>query len=391
MKQVQQITTIFILFLMLANCTKKDNPTPTTAPVIEASDKEVSIAPGENFIIQGTNFSETETYVVKFNEVKAEIVKITSTTLEVAVPENITSGDITLEHNGTVTKVGSFKVLSADIYIFQYDTGVNKLAKVNTATGDLEYVTSSIDYGSNTYGMVYNAAKQEFVGFDETSDFKPFMITIKKDGTASEKVFLKGKSFEDPVIDEEGNVYIFHDDADVKKLAKVNTTTGDLEYITASIDYGTNTRGLVYNAAKQEFVGFDYTQDFKPFMMTIKKDGTTSEKIFLKGTNFDDPVIDEEGNVYIFHSDEGVKKFAKVDTSTGALEYLGSGIDYGANTRGIVYNPAKKEFVGFDYTQDFKLFMITIKKDGTASDKVFIKDSFIATGGNFTDPVVAVE
>jgi len=471
-------------FLLLVNCAKKEEVNPTNEPDIEVPTTPVTVEPGGDYVIKGSNFSETETYLVKFNGVQAEIVKITQTELTVTTPENITSGDITLEHNGKVQVVGSFtvsseptietltstvtikpteeftikgsnfiesetykvtfngvqaeiisiaktelkikvpenissgdivlehegkvftvgtyKVVSASVYIFQYDSGVKKLAEINLENGDLTYITGSIDYGLNTRGMVYNKTNGEFIGFDFENFQKPYLVRIKPDGTTSEKIYIKDAfltngtgNFDDLVIDDNGKVYIFQYDSNVKKLAEINLDTGDLTYITASIDYGTNTRGMVYNKAKNEFVGFDFDTNSKPFIIKIKPDGTTSEKIYIKdafltnGTgNFDDLVIDNNGKVYIFQYDSNVKKLAEINVDTGDLTYVTGSIDYGTNTVGMVYSEVNGEFIGFDFDTNFKPFFIRIKTDGTVSEKVYIKDTFLGSGGNFTDLVI---
>ncbi|HAS44310.1 MAG TPA: hypothetical protein DCS93_27785 [Microscillaceae bacterium] len=382
------MTLLCLGFFLFFGCAKKEQVNPTEEPTLEEVSGTITVKSGGEFKIKGSNFSETERYVVKFNGVQAEIVKITESEITVTIPENITSGDITLEHNGKTAKVASYTVASTKVYIFQYDDGVKKLAEINLETGDLTYITGSIDYGNNTRGIVYSQTNEEFIGFDFDSNFKPFIIKIKPDGTTSEKIYLKGtgKNFRDLVIDASGKVYIFQYDTGVKKLAEINLTTGDLTYITGSIDYGNNTRGIVYNKTNEEFIGFDFDSNFKSFIIKIKPDGTTSEKIYLKGTgkNFRDLVIDASDKVYIFQYDTGVKKLAEINLTTGDLTYITGSIDYGNNTRGLVYSEVNDEFVGFDFDSNFKPFIIKIKPDGTTSDKIYLK----GTGKNFTDLVI---
>ncbi|OJJ21076.1 hypothetical protein BKI52_10925 [marine bacterium AO1-C] len=372
--------------------------TVSTEPKIETLASTATLKSGEDFTITGSNFIETETYSVAFNGVKAEIVSITKTELKVKVPSNITSGDITLEHDGKVFTVGSFKVASSSVYIFQYDSDVRKLAEINLETGELSYITESIDFGFNTRGIVYNKVNDEFIGFDFENYQKPFIIRIKPDGTTSGKVYIKDTflnsgtgNFDDLVVDDNGKVYIFQYDSNVKKLAEINLETGDLTYITNSIDYGTNTRGMVYSKARNEFIGFDFDSNSKPFVIKIKPDGTTSEKVYIKdaflssGTgNFDDLVIDNNGKVYIFQYDSNVKKLAEINVDTGDLTYITGSIDYGTNTRGMVFSEINNEFIGFDFDTNFKAFFVRIKPDGTTSEKVYIK----GTGGNFSDLVI---
>ncbi len=368
--------------------------TVSTEPKVEPLTSVVTLKSSEEFVIKGSNFIETETYTVKFNGVEGEVVNIAKAELTVKTPENLAAGDITLEHDGKVLTVGTYKVALAKVYIFQYDSGVKKLAEINLETGELTYVSGSVDYGTNTRGMVYNAAKDEFIGLDFDVNFKPFIIKIKSDGTASDKVYIKdaflseGKDFDDLVIDNAGKVYAFQGGG-VKKLAEINVDTGDLTYVTASIDYGSNTRGMVYNKVKDEFVGFDFDTNFKPFVITIKSNGTVSEKVYIKesfltaGNDFDDLVIDQAGKVYVFQ-DGDVNKLAEINVDTGDLTYATGSFEYGTNTRGIVYSEINNEFIGFDFEDAIKPFIIRVKPDGTTSEKVYIQGS----GLNFTDLLI---
>ena len=398
-----KIICLLVSTFVLLSCSNDDSDTelnpkddfPTTAEIADTPLEKGSI-----LTITG-NFNPEKTYTVTFFEnIIAENIEVNTDKLMVEIPSDAKSGEVTLTFEGETKTIGKVEIIensTKDIFIFQYDDDVKKLAKIDTNTGDLEYITSKIEYGTNTRGMVYNPNNKTFVGFDFDADYKPFVITINPDGTTTstkikEEFLAGGGNFDDLVIDDQGNYFIFQYDEDVKKLAKLNTTTGDLEYVTPKIEYGTNTRGMVYNPNNKTFVGFDFDADYKPFVITINPDGTTTstkikEEFLAGGGNFDDLVIDDQGNCYIFQYDEDVKKLAKINTATGSLEYVTSKLEYGTNTRGMVYNPSNKTFVGFDFDSDFKPFVITINLNGTTTT-TYIKEEFLASGGNFTDLVI---
>jgi len=367
----------------------------SSTPSVQVLATTVTIKPGETFVIKGTNFNEAETYLVKFNGVTAEITKVIETELTVTIPESITSGDITIEHNGEIIKVGTYQVAAAKIYIFHQALAVKKLAELNPETGDLTYVTGKVDYGNNSRGIVYDKVNKEFIGFDYTDDFKPFIVKMKLDGSTSEKIYIQGPggNFRDLVMDKNGKVYIFQYDPGVNKLAEINLATGELTYVTDSVSYGNNSRGIIYHEMNDEFIGFDYTDDFKPFIVRMKLDGTTSGRIYLQGSggNFRDLVMDKNGKVYVFQYDPEVSKLAELNLETGGLTYVTERVDYGNNSRGIVYDQVNDEFIGFDYTNDFKPFTVKMKRDGTSTAKVYIKESFLASGSSFRDLIIVEE
>ncbi len=383
-----------LLTLLLFSCSNDDS-TPSIEnsiqlPTIEGISATTAAA-GDIVTITGKNFDLNTGYIVKFNEVEGTVTEVAPTFLKAQVPEEATTGDITLTANGQTTVVGTIEIRTTDIFVFH--SSVQKLAKIDIGTGDLTYIGENIDYGANTRGAVLHKQNNEYIGFE--NDFtQPYLIRINLEtgniiNVSIPTSFLTvGVDFDDMSIDKDDNVYIFHTSA--KKIAKIDIATGNLTYIGENIDYGANTRGAVLPKQNNEYIGFenDFTQ---PYLVRINLETGNATNVSIPtsfltaGADFSDITIDENDNIYIFH--DSVKKLAKIDITTGNLTYIGENIDYGRNSLGAVIHTQKNEYVGFE--DNFgEPFLARVNLETGAATSVAVPSSFLTEGFDFDDIVV---
>ncbi len=391
MKKIYLIT---LLSVLIYSCSSDDSApsieTVTQLPTIE-SISTTSATAGDIITITGENFDPNETYVVKFNEVQGTVTEVTLTSLKAQVPENATSGDITLTVNGNTTVVGALEISTTEVFVFHSDA--KKLAKIDIVTANLTYIGENIEYGVNTRGAVIHSKNNEYIGF-ENEFTQPHLVRINLENGSSTNVnipssFLTvGKDFRDMVIDENDNIYIFHSSA--KKLAKIDIATGNLTYIGENIEYGLNTRGAFIHKQNNEYIGFenDFTQ---PYLVRINLETgnvtnvTIPISFLTAGIDFSDITVDENDNIYIFH--DSAKKLAKIDIATGNLTYLGENIEYGQNSLGAVIHSQKNEYVGFE--DNFgDPYLTRVNLDNGATTNVTIPTSFLTVGKDFDDIVI---
>ncbi|MEW7289413.1 IPT/TIG domain-containing protein [Aquimarina sp. 2304DJ70-9] len=385
---------ITLLSVLLFSCSSDDSApsieTITQLPTIESVSATIATA-GDIITITGKNFDTNTTYVVKFNEVQGTVTEVAPTFLKAQVPEEATSGDITLTANGQTTVVGSIEITTTDIFVFH--SSAKKLAKIDIATANLTYIGENIDYGINTRGAVIHKQNNEYIGFE--NDFtQPYIVRINLEtGTATNvniptSFLTVGKDFRDLVIDENDNIYIFH--SSVKKLAKIDIVTGDLTYIGENIDYGANTRGAVIHKQNNEYIGFenDFTQ---PYLVRVNLETGTVTNVTIPtsfltaGIDFSDITVDENDDVYIFH--DSAKKLAKIDIVTGDLTYIGENIDYGRNSLGAVIHTQNNEYIGFE--DNFgEPYIARMNLETGVTTNVTIPTSFLTVGKDFDDIVI---
>ena len=237
---------------------------------------------GDILTINGNGFLVNESYIVTFSDnVIANITEINSSFLKVEIPENAESGNISLTLHNQTEVIGSIEInniVTNDVYIFHGNA--NKLAKIDLTTGNLTYIGSNIDYGSNPRGAIYHSEYNEYIAF-ESEYPNPYLVRINlSDGSSTiteiPSSFLIGDdfSFRDLIIDDNNDVYIFHGNAN--KLAKIDLTTGNLTYIGSNIDYGSNPRGAIYHSEYNEYIAFE-SEYPNPYLVRINlSDGSST-------------------------------------------------------------------------------------------------------------------
>lgn len=389
---------ILLLLLFITNsCSKQEtiNEAKSTTLPTNITFSAQAIGVGETLTINGNGFRDDADYIVTFTDnIIGNITEINANFLTVLIPETAISGNVTLTLGDTTEVIGNIDILpvtnSSNLYIFH--DSENKLAKIDLVTGNLAYLGSDIEYGSNTRGAVYHSVNNEYIGFK--NDFTgPSLIRINViDGSVvstniPNSFLTNGTDFSDLIIDDNNEIYIFHDS--VNKLAKIDLNNGNLTYIGENINYGANTRGAIYYSPNNEYIGFE--NDFNnPNLVRINiTDGSVNNlsipSLFLtNGADFSDLIINDNDEVYIFH--DSVNKLAKIDLITGNLTYVGNNINYGINTRGAVFNSVTTEYIGFenDFTNPYLISINLVNGNKTT---INISDSFLTNGADFSDLV----
>ncbi|TCI84877.1 IPT/TIG domain-containing protein [Tenacibaculum sp. M341] len=398
---MRKTLSLLVAFVILVSCSEKDTIEP---PVQQEFPSNITIPDaqsakaGEILTINGSVFSTNETYVVTFAENEVGTIKEVNTNyLKVEIPENAVSGDIKLTVNNETKVIGSIDIVIEpipvvnDVYVFH--DSENKLAKIDLETGNLTYLGENISYGANTRGAVFHKTNNEYIGFENGFTTVEIVRISIADGSANtvtipDSFLTNGADFSDLIIDNDDNVYIFHDSEN--KLAKIDLETGNLTYIGENINYGANTRGAVYHKTNNEYIGFE--NDFtSPKLVRINlTDGTTSSvtipsSFLTNGADFSDLVIDNDDNVYIFHNSEN--KLAKIDVNSGELTYIGSNISYGANSIGAIYNSSNNEYLGLE-NDATSAKLVTINITDGATSTVTIPSSFLTNGTDFSDLII---
>ena len=274
---------------------------------------------GDTLTIKGMGFLPNETYEVGFNGTPGEIINITPTALKVIVPEEATTGPVTLTFAGNTTTIGNLDITPKDtgnpdnptpvttkafifhnsannIYIFHEDA--KRLAKIDLDNGALNYVSDTTTYGLNTRGAVFHKGLNAYIGFENLFDSAYLVIMDVATGEVSHTTVFDENSpsndFSDLAIDSQNNVYIFHDAVD--QLAQINLTTGELTYLGDRNDYGQNTSGAAYHSPSNAYIGFDNRfGDPKLIQVNVTTGATVQTSIqasFLSvGSDFDSFVI----------------------------------------------------------------------------------------------------
>jgi len=298
MKKILSLLTILGIILSCSNddSTEQQQEHFPTNIAINSQNGES----GEIITINGSGFLASENYIVTFTENEiATITEINSNYLKVEIPENAISGSISLTFNNQTEIIGTIEIINNaiinDLYI--YHNSENKIAKINIENGNLTYIDTNVNYQGETRGAVYHSSNNEYIAFENGSSPKLVRINLDNGNLTNVDIpssFLtNGTSFDDLVIDDNDNLYIYH--YSENKIAKINIENGNLTYIDTNVNYQGETRGAVYHSNNNEYITFENGSSPKLVRINLDNGNLTNVDIpnsFLtNGTSFDDFII----------------------------------------------------------------------------------------------------
>jgi len=388
----------------MISCSSDDSTVPDQDEVTEFPTNitlaEQTINIGEILTINGTGFSTNETYVVTFTgNVPGTINEINPNFLKIEVPQNAQSGEITLRFNNTTEVIGNLVIednntSTEEVYIYQESVGA--LAKLNIETGSITYVGGDLVPNGTFAGAIYHPQNNEYIVFRNNTDPNFARVNLTTGNITYEVIdpsAIVGDGsdvFSAPIVDDNGNVYIYHESAG--SLARLDIETGGITYVTDDILGGT-IAGAIYHPQNNEYVIFENNTDPNYARINL----TTGSRIYEAidpsviagdGTDvFSDPVIDENGDVYIYHKSSNL--LAKLDIETGGITYVTDGLLSGT-IAGAIYHSQNNEYIMFENNTDPNYVRVNL----TTTNRVYevIDPSQVFGDGTdiFSGPVSAV-
>nr|WP_299337899.1 IPT/TIG domain-containing protein [Allomuricauda sp.] len=400
MKKIIYLSAILLSAGLIAlSCSKDDsseNDPVTETPTISKIDPAQGPV-GQVVTIEGSNFSATESQnTVTFGAATAVPNTATATQLTVTVPEGATSGAVKVTVGGKTATGGTFTVTeTAQEVVFPI---TQDLPEDLYYPGDVLTINGS---GFDVNAVYIVLFSQNIAG--EVVEVTENSIKVKvPDGAVSGDVTLtfndETKSLGTLNIGVLAQFYIF--EYTENRLAHVDVNTGQVSFVGNDIPYGNNTRNaIIFN---NTYIGFQTQDEFNvtnPNIVSIDLDTGAHTVTEIAGigdnTDFDDFVVDTEGNLYIFH-DSDIHRLAKVDLGSGTLTYIGEQTSpkYGNNTRGAVYHKANDEYIGFAVdNENFEIepHIVRFNLETGVATSVKIPESFLSEGSSFTDLAISPE
>ncbi|MDY8137951.1 IPT/TIG domain-containing protein [Aquimarina sp. 2201CG5-10] len=399
---MKKILSLFVLSILIISCSSDDSTVQEdmmTFPTdLTFAQQEINI--GEILTITGNGFSSSETYIVTFTgNVTGTINEINANFLKVEVPQNAQSGDVTLRTNNTTQVIGNLVIVnnntnSEEVYIYQESAGA--LAQLNIETGGITYVSDIIP-GGTTIGAVYDSQNNEYIVFRNNTDPSYARVNLTTGNVTYEVMtspFIVGDGtdvFSAPVTDNNGNIYLLHESANV--LSQLNTQTGELRIITDGIVNGGTIIGAIYDSQNNEYIFFSNNADPNYARVNIATGDITYEVMtspFIVGDGtdvFSAPVIDNNGNIYLLH--ESANVLTQLNSQTGELNIITDGIVSSGTTIGAIYDSQSNEYIVFRNNADPNYARVNIAT-GDLTHEIIDPTVIVGDGSDVFSGVVRV-
>ncbi|MBL0684569.1 IPT/TIG domain-containing protein [Aquimarina mytili] len=343
MKNIYLMT---LLSVLLFSCSSDDSSPSienmTQLPTIESVSTTTATA-GDVITITGKNFDSNTTYVVKFNEVEGTVTEVTPTFLKAQVPENATSGDITLTSNGETIVVGSIQITpptpTTASRLFGYIAN-DKIVELNIETG--EEINTLITIGQDYFSDVtFSKSTNEIIGHLPSQTNMNDEIFYKINVATGEATQKEYSGYERLIATNTGKLYGY---VAYDKIVELNIQTGEEISTLATIgpDYF---KDIVYSESTNEIIGqisvFDDMSN--AYMFTYYRINADTGEITTKAyTGYESLIITDSGKLYGYVAYD---KIVELDIETGEeLSTLATiGQDYFSD---VVYSENTNEIIG---------------------------------------------
>lgn len=270
---------------------------------------------------------------------------------------------------------------SSNLVVFQNDNGIQRLASLNSSTGQLTTIASFNDANMVSSQWVYEPVASVFVALIYKWPFEPYILTVFSDGSfvevkMSETFLLESRNFMGLFTDGNGGIYCTQSFSEGNnKLVKLDRENGTLKVI-HEIHYGIEISdnshvihgSMLFEPVNQEFVGLATLITLiegsisNPFIFNITKNGTIVSKFIsndpsASSENFSDLMTDNNGNLYAYQYDTDIWKITSIDPDAGIATHISPPVQNGQYVNyQWKYNPETNSIIGLNFEGNYILF-----------------------------------
>lgn len=342
---------LFTALSLLAACKKdkKDSHVPpVTSPLSVAAAKL-----GDTIRIKGSNFTTDVSQVkVTFDGVAGTVVSASETEIVVIIPEGAATGNVVVTVYENTVQAGSLIISPLRFYSEKLTKGTTdsyQLISFNPSTlaETVIFNLNEVYNGASMQDIVYSAATNEVLGFDE---FERVLIKINvatKQKTTFELTKDYNTSFDQLAFDKANNLYSIKNEGGQTTTAK---------YTLVKIDPATGTvtnvkpwkyaYDLSYLPATNELVGMSGAYRLIKFNLTTQ-DTTGASLGDGYNIQYEGLTVDDKSNLYAYKDNYATKtsEIVKLDPATFTETVVTTMNSYGA-LDDVSYIPQRNEFVG---------------------------------------------
>ena len=142
---MKRFFTYLLMTFILIGCSNNDDNSSEETPknLVIISFSPISVMAGDEVIFVGENIDPTLTYRISFNGIEGETVNVTETEIVAIVPQEATSGEITISYGEKTLTVGTIQIIEELDKLYGYlpieggGCEVLKIHNLDINTGEL--------------------------------------------------------------------------------------------------------------------------------------------------------------------------------------------------------------------------------------------------------------
>ena len=403
---MKKFYTISMLFLLLTGCsTDEEKIIEVQNPTIENISTNTADI-GDIIIINGTNFQSNANYVIEFNGARGEIIEITTSLIKVQIPENATSGNITLTYNNQTTIIGEILITSSaegssKLYAIKDFMGYSnpKLTEFIKIDPDNGNETKILELGNNqsVESLIFDNQNNRVIGVssrtDENDNITNQLIIIDVTTNTFKSKNLSDDVYYELSLSPGGKLYAIKDFPGYSNpkqtiFIEINIDNGNE---TELLELGTNQyiESLVFDEQNNRIVGVSYSEDENDNVLNklfiINLTSNTFNTINLSDDVYYELSLSPAGKLYAIKDFPGYTnpkptEFIEINLNNGSETPLME-LDTNQFIESLVFDENNNRILGVSYFEDENgntgnsLFLINLSDN--SSQKLSLKgDAF---------------
>lgn len=365
---MNKFTYLLFISILLLSCTDSENEMSTetlTFPSnLSLSTQTANI--GETITINGIGFISNEIYSITFSQnVDGIIETIQSNSIQVSVPDNASSGNVTLTFNGETETIGFLNINAStqeQVYLYRSDFSNNptsqEITLLNPVDGSEQFLTSIPLASTDAFDFIYNQTTNELIGIDQDDD-ELIKIDLINNQVSTIQFTNQNIDYHQLISDNIGNIYLyrsnFGNNPTTQEITILNATDGSEQFLTAIPLASSDAFNFIFNEPTNELIGIDQDDD-----ELIKVDLNTNQVSTILFTNqnidYHQLVSDDSGNIYLYRSDFSNSPTSQEITSLnpidGSEQLLLSIPLASTDAFDFIYYETTNELIGIDQDDD---------------------------------------
>lgn len=345
---------------MFFSCKKGDDG-PTIDPPVTEPLSIAAAKPGDTLYIKGDNFStEINKNTVKINGVDVTVIMSSSTEIKAIIPDNATSGSVTVTVNGKTTEVGNLTIVPAYLFSYKRDYQTPNIEQDQIYTLDpvsgqaALFFTRQDTMGSYLNDMVYVPATNELIGI-VNGNRTLFRLNITSKQVTFTTLIPANTSTDimELVVDKFSNLYSVkrdwtNPDNYLMSLMKVDLKTGSFSAVKTISNRSSYWSELVYLAGSNEIAGMIGNNELFKLNLTTKDTATVLLPL-QDSEDYRELAVDNQGGLYGFKRNWATSmnpgQIVKLNSATGKYEPVMTFNDYHNVSTNFAFIPKRNELV----------------------------------------------
>ncbi|RKE95103.1 hypothetical protein [Ichthyenterobacterium magnum] len=272
---MKKALTLLILLNLVVSCSEDDSaneqesaefPTNITLSLQTA---EI----GDILTINGSGFLVNETYTVTFStNIIGNITEINSDFINVEIPQNAVSGNITLTFNGITYVIGDITIntsLITRLFTYKNQITPSQIVEIDKTTGNEISVIANINHNNYLADFNFDSSTNEIIcDYSDNNVKYLYKINVNTGETISVQSNPTNGRYENWIMSNDNRLFAYKDQITPSQIVEIDKTTGNEISVIASINHNNYLADFNFDSSTNEII-CDYSDNNVKYLYKI--------------------------------------------------------------------------------------------------------------------------